>query len=367
MMNPTFTLDVSSQVGSSMPLKMMRIGTLIHNLEMRPGQGPKLVRGWGTVAKIMTEPSSSSRYCEIKLPSGVKKLIDVRCWATIGQAPYSEHGSKKLYKAGQNRWRGIRPKVRGVAMNPVDHPHGGGEGKSKSSGSHGKGSRTPWELQIQPYFEDTKLMKSYAFIEEGATQITATPIKWKEDTQIPNRVANEKKGNKRPPPEESETQQKDEDMDDIHDEVLLALLEAKPPTHPSSTYHLNDFDAYCEDVETLEPTRSEKRNHIKKIFFQYPTHENKVHTATNLIVRKVQCSPLCNLCSSHPETMLHLLTSCQFASDCWKILNVMPISDVGESGSLGTTKFGIILPPVALLWWMELAATWRRGQEFVNP
>nr|GMC74250.1 60S ribosomal protein L2, mitochondrial [Ipomoea batatas] len=144
MMNPTFTLDVTSQVGSSMPLKMMRIGTLIHNLEMRPGQGPKLVRGWGTVAKIMTEPSSSSRYCEIKLPSGVKKLIDVRCWATIGQAPYSEHGSKKLYKAGQNRWRGIRPKVRGVAMNPVDHPHGGGEGKSKSSGSHGKGSRTPW-------------------------------------------------------------------------------------------------------------------------------------------------------------------------------------------------------------------------------
>nr|GMC92116.1 uncharacterized protein LOC109155154 [Ipomoea batatas] len=65
--------------------------------------------------------------------------------------------------------------------------------------------------------------------------------------------------------------------------------------------------------------------------------------------------------------MLHLLTSCQFASDCWKILNVMPISDVGESGSLGTTKFGIILPPVALLWWMELAATWRHGQEFVNP
>ncbi|XP_031122946.1 uncharacterized protein LOC116025755 [Ipomoea triloba] len=144
MVNPTFTLDVSSRVGSSMPLKMMRIGTLIHNLEMRPGQGPKLVRGWGTVAKIMTEPSSSSRYCEIKLPSGVKKLIDVRCWATIGQAPNAEHGSKKLYKAGQNRWRGIRPKVRGVAMNPVDHPHGGGEGKSKSSGSHGKGSRTPW-------------------------------------------------------------------------------------------------------------------------------------------------------------------------------------------------------------------------------
>ncbi|CAH9090832.1 unnamed protein product [Cuscuta epithymum] len=145
MTNPTFTVDVTSQIGASMPLKMMRIGTLIHNLEMRPGQGPKLVRGWGTVAKIMTEPrSESSRYCEIKLPSGDKKMIDVRCWATIGRAPNAEHASKKLYKAGQNRWRGIRPTVRGVAMNPVDHPHGGGEGKSKSSGSHGKVSRTPW-------------------------------------------------------------------------------------------------------------------------------------------------------------------------------------------------------------------------------
>lgn len=145
MMNPAFTLDVTSQTGASMALKEMRIGTYIHNLEMRPGQGPKLVRGWGTSAKIMTEPrSASARHCEVQLPSGVKKMIDVRCWATIGPAPNAGHASKKLYKAGQNRWRGIRPTVRGVAMNPVDHPHGGGEGKSKSSGSHGKGSRTPW-------------------------------------------------------------------------------------------------------------------------------------------------------------------------------------------------------------------------------
>lgn len=145
MMNEMFTLDISSQIGSCMPLSMMRIGTLIHNIELRPGQGGKMVRSAGTVAKILTEPSApGARFCEVKLPSGVKKTIDVRCRATIGQVSNPEHGTKKLRKAGQSRWLGRRPVVRGVAMNPVDHPHGGGEGRSKSSGSHGKGSRTPW-------------------------------------------------------------------------------------------------------------------------------------------------------------------------------------------------------------------------------
>ncbi|KAL3506781.1 hypothetical protein ACH5RR_032163 [Cinchona calisaya] len=145
MMNEMFTLDISSQIGSCMPLAMMRIGTLIHNIELRPGQGGKLVRAAGTVAKILTEPSTqSSRFCEVKLPSGRKKSIDTRCRATIGQVSNPEHGTKKLRKAGQSRWLGRRPVVRGVAMNPVDHPHGGGEGRSKSSGSWGRGSRTPW-------------------------------------------------------------------------------------------------------------------------------------------------------------------------------------------------------------------------------
>ncbi|KAH0642765.1 60S ribosomal protein L2, mitochondrial [Solanum tuberosum] len=139
-----FSLDISSQIGSCMPLGMMRIGTLIHNIEMRPGQGGKLVRSAGTCAKILTEPNASTKYCEVKLPSGVKKLIDVKCRATIGQVSNPEHGTKKLRKAGQSRWLGRRPTVRGVAMNPVDHPHGGGEGRSKSSGSHGRGSLTPW-------------------------------------------------------------------------------------------------------------------------------------------------------------------------------------------------------------------------------
>ncbi|KAL2529881.1 Ribosomal protein L2 family [Forsythia ovata] len=144
MMNQMFTMDLSSQIGSCMPLAMMRIGTQIHNIEIRPGQGGKLVRAAGTSAKILTEPSRSTRYCEIKLPSGVKKLIDTRCRATVGMVSNPEHGKRKLRKAGQSRWLGRRPVVRGVAMNPVDHPHGGGEGRSKSSGSHGRGSRTPW-------------------------------------------------------------------------------------------------------------------------------------------------------------------------------------------------------------------------------
>lgn len=141
-MDPLLEQDPNFQIGKCMPLAMMRIGTIIHSLEMRPGQGPKFVRAAGTRARIISEPSMVERYCIIELPSKERKLIDKRCKATV--ALPSIHVKKKLYKAGQNRWRGIRPTVRGVAMNPVDHPHGGGEGRSKSSGSHGKTSRTPW-------------------------------------------------------------------------------------------------------------------------------------------------------------------------------------------------------------------------------
>ncbi|KAL8109191.1 large ribosomal subunit protein uL2my, C-terminal part-like [Apium graveolens] len=141
--NPIFSLDISSQFGSCMPISMMRIGTLIHNIELRPGEGGKLVRAAGTAAKILKEPSAS-KYCLIRLPSGREKLIDTSCRATIGTVSNPEHGTKRLRKAGHSRWLGRRPVVRGVAMNPVDHPHGGGEGKSKSSGGHGKVSRTPW-------------------------------------------------------------------------------------------------------------------------------------------------------------------------------------------------------------------------------
>ncbi|KAK6930428.1 Ribosomal protein L2, C-terminal [Dillenia turbinata] len=138
MMSQMMNLDVNSQIGSCMPLSMMRIGTLIHNIEIRPGQGGKLVRAAGTCAKILKEPTSN--YCLIKLPSGVEKMIDSRCRATIGQVSNPGHATKKLRKAGQSRWLGRRPVVRGVAMNPIDHPHGGGEGKTHG----GRSSVSPW-------------------------------------------------------------------------------------------------------------------------------------------------------------------------------------------------------------------------------
>ncbi|KAJ7946594.1 Ribosomal protein L2 [Quillaja saponaria] len=143
MMNQMAYLDINSQIGSCMPLSAMRIGTIIHNIEMRPGQGAKLVRSAGTSAKILKDPTTS-RYCLIQLPSGVKKTVDTRCRATIGQVSNPGHKDCKLRKAGQSRWLGQRPTVRGVAMNPVDHPHGGGEGKSKSSGKWGGVSVSPW-------------------------------------------------------------------------------------------------------------------------------------------------------------------------------------------------------------------------------
>ncbi|KAK2990330.1 hypothetical protein RJ640_003602 [Escallonia rubra] len=141
--NPTFTMDISSQIGSCMPISMLRIGTLIHNLELNPGQGGKLVRAAGTAAKILKEPAAA-RHVLIRMPSGKTKLIDTRCRATVGSVSNPEHRMKKLRKAGQSRWLGRRPVVRGVAMNPVDHPHGGGEGRSKSSGNYGRCSVSPW-------------------------------------------------------------------------------------------------------------------------------------------------------------------------------------------------------------------------------
>nr|KAJ0228620.1 hypothetical protein LSAT_V11C100031410 [Lactuca sativa] len=156
--NPMFSLDISSQIGSCMPISMMRIGTIIHNIEMNPGQGGKLVRAAGTSAKILKEPSAT-KLCLIRLPSGVEKLIDSRCRATIGVVSNPEHATKKLRKAGQSRWLGRRPVVRGVAMNPVDHPHGGGEGKSKSSGCRGGVSKTPWGKPTKSGFKTGPLKR----------------------------------------------------------------------------------------------------------------------------------------------------------------------------------------------------------------
>nr|AVL84863.1 ribosomal protein L2 [Gastrodia elata]WOE91467.1 ribosomal protein L2 [Gastrodia elata] len=130
-------LDRNSQVGNCIPLADIRMGTLVHDIEDHPGKGAKLARAAGTSAKIIKEPASK---CLVRLPSGVEKLIDSRCRATIGIVSNPHHGARKLRKAGQSRWLGRRPIVRGVAMNPVDHPHGGGEGRTKG----GRPSVSPW-------------------------------------------------------------------------------------------------------------------------------------------------------------------------------------------------------------------------------
>ena len=126
-------------VGNCIPLAKIPIGTWVHNIERNPGQGAKFTRAAGTFAQIIKKVDNTPQ-CIVRLPSGVDKPIDSRCRATIGIVSNPNHGSHKLNKAGQSRWLGRRPIVRGVAMNPFDHPHGGGEGRTKG----GRPSVSPW-------------------------------------------------------------------------------------------------------------------------------------------------------------------------------------------------------------------------------
>nr|BCX55460.1 ribosomal protein L2 [Scopelophila cataractae] len=126
-------------VGNCVSLANIPIGTWVHNIEWNPGQGAKFIRAAGTFAQIIKKFENTSQ-CIVRLPSGVAKLIDSRCRATVGIVSNLHHGKRKLDKAGQSRWLGRRPIVRGVAMNPVDHPHGGGEGRTKG----GRPSVSPW-------------------------------------------------------------------------------------------------------------------------------------------------------------------------------------------------------------------------------
>jgi large subunit ribosomal protein L2 len=123
--------------GNVLPLRNMPLGTQIHNIELRPGKGSQLVRSAGSYAQLMAK---EGRYAQVKLPSGEVRMILIDCQATVGQVGNAEHGNISLGKAGRKRWLGRRPKVRGVAMNPVDHPMGGGEGKS----SGGRHPCSPW-------------------------------------------------------------------------------------------------------------------------------------------------------------------------------------------------------------------------------
>ena len=126
------------RVGNCLPIENIPVGTMIHNIELNPGQGGKLVRTAGGEAQLMAK---EGEYAHIRLPSGEMRLVLARCRATIGTIGNAEHSNIKIGKAGRKRHMGIRPTVRGSVMNPVDHPHGGGEGRAPVGHA---GPMTPW-------------------------------------------------------------------------------------------------------------------------------------------------------------------------------------------------------------------------------
>jgi large subunit ribosomal protein L2 len=137
--------DVAPEIGNALLMKNMPLGTMIHNVEMQPGQGGKLVRSAGASAQLANK---EELYAVLKMPSGELRKVLINCYATVGVVSNSDHNLRTAGKAGANRWKGIRPRVRGVAMNPVDHPMGGGEGKASGghprsrTGKYAKGEKT---------------------------------------------------------------------------------------------------------------------------------------------------------------------------------------------------------------------------------
>ena len=150
--------NVDIKVGNCMPISSIPVGTLIHNIELNPGQGGKLVRGAGQSAQLMAK---EGKYAHVRLPSGEMRLILSVCRATIGTIGNAEHSNMKIGKAGRKRHMGIRPTVRGSVMNPVDHPHGGGEGRAPIGHT---GPMTPWGKPALGYKTRNKKKLSNKFI-----------------------------------------------------------------------------------------------------------------------------------------------------------------------------------------------------------
>jgi len=147
--------DADIKVGNSLPIRRIPLGTIIHNIELKPGKGGQLARSAGTSAQLMAKEGN---YAHLRLPSSEVRMVHMECYASIGQVGNAEHELISVGKAGRSRWLGIRPTVRGTAMNPVDHPHGGGEGKA-SSGRH---PVTPWGKPTLGYrTRGTKLSDKY--------------------------------------------------------------------------------------------------------------------------------------------------------------------------------------------------------------
>jgi large subunit ribosomal protein L2 len=137
--------DAPIKPGSALPLKNIPIGSLVHCLEMKPGKGAQLARSAGASVQVVAR---EGEYVTVRMRSGEMRKVHVNCRATIGEVGNDEHNLRKIGKAGAQRWRGIRPTVRGVAQNPVDHPHGGGEGKSGQGNPH---PVSPWGQKTKGY------------------------------------------------------------------------------------------------------------------------------------------------------------------------------------------------------------------------
>ena len=150
--------SVDIKPGNCMPISSIPVGTLIHNIELNPGQGGKLVKAAGQSAQLMAK---EGKYAHVRLPSGEMRLILAKCRATVGVLGNSDHENVKLGKAGRKRHMGIRPTVRGSVMNPVDHPHGGGEGKAPVGHS---GPMTPWGKPALGYKTRNKKNRTNKFI-----------------------------------------------------------------------------------------------------------------------------------------------------------------------------------------------------------
>jgi large subunit ribosomal protein L2 len=136
--------DAPIKQGNSLPIRNIPVGTQVHCIELKPGKGAQLVRAAGGTAQIAAREGA---YATIRMRSGEMRKIHVDCRATVGEVGHGEHNLRKLGKAGAKRWRGVRPTVRGVAMNPVDHPHGGGEGRT----SGGRHPVSPWGTPTKGY------------------------------------------------------------------------------------------------------------------------------------------------------------------------------------------------------------------------
>lgn len=149
--------EAEIRVGNVLPMEKIPLGTEVHNIELKPGKGGQMVRGAGASAQLMAKEGG---YVQVRLPSGEVRMVRLNCRATIGQVGNLDHVNITLGKAGRSRWLGRRPKVRGVVMNPVDHPMGGGEGKS----SGGRHPTTPWGKPTKGYKTRKKTKKSNAYI-----------------------------------------------------------------------------------------------------------------------------------------------------------------------------------------------------------